>query len=216
MNQRLLQSVGAGDRVCGASRIGVAGRVGGAGFTIIELLVVSAIIALLAGATFRMSAKRHRRVLVEKCAREICLAARYARIFAVEKQRSCKLVFDKEQKRFYLYGSVQAGGEPDVISSVYSRPGTLSDRVNFEQIKITPTGSEYGDDAGGDAGGDAVVVFRADGTADGAVLVVGDGEYHYIVSIAAGTGRAKVRLYNANEDEDENYQTDVIDLDEYQ
>ena len=64
----------------------------GRGFTIIELLLVVSIIALMAGASGAMYFGTYKRMLVEKAAKEVLLAAKYARVIAVEKQTRYKMV----------------------------------------------------------------------------------------------------------------------------
>ena len=54
------------------------------GFTIVELLVVITIIALLAGIGGGFHIGTYKRMLVEKTARDLFLAAKYARIMAIE------------------------------------------------------------------------------------------------------------------------------------
>jgi len=63
-----------------------------AGFTLIEVLLVAVVCGLLAGAAGWLSIGGYKRMLVERTAKDVFFAAKYARIFAIEKQVSCNLL----------------------------------------------------------------------------------------------------------------------------
>lgn len=179
------------------------------GFTIVEMLLVVTIIALLAGLAGAMYVGTYKRMQVEKGARGIFSAARYARIIAIEKRKNCKLILDKTNNRFYLAidspnrNDDEKGGQ--IIKNQYTKPTQFSDKVSFESIMITSTaevdmqGREFED----------VVVFKPNGTADTAVMQIGDGKNHYTVYILAGTGKARIKQGKATESP-----VEIIDLDE--
>jgi hypothetical protein len=133
----------------------------------------------------------YKRLLVEKAANDIYLAAKYARLVAVEKQKSCRLVLDDEASRFALtFSQNNADGEMEgkgVIANQYSRPATFADGVIYEKIAIVPSG-----EPDEDTENQNMITFYPDGTADTAVIQIGDGKNVYTVSIQAATGKAKV------------------------
>ena len=77
--------------------------------------------------------------------------------------------------------------------------------VKFENVQITPIDSEEA----GETGEQRTIVFSPNGTAQSAVIQIGDGKNHYTTSICAATGRAKMEFGTAKE-----AKTGTIDLDE--
>lgn len=177
----------------------------GGGFTIIELLLVVSIIALMAGASGAMYFGTYKRMLVEKAAREVLLAAKYARVIAIEKQTRCKLMLDNTNNSYLLTVpgvDSRGGGAENVISNEYAKPRQFAGDVKFEEIQITSTARR------GDAESESMVVFRPNGTADMAVLQIGDGKNHCTVYISAATGKGRIESGEAMETG-----LEVLDLD---
>jgi prepilin-type N-terminal cleavage/methylation domain-containing protein len=177
----------------------------GGGFTIIELMLVVSIIALLAGASGAMYFGTYKRMLVEKAAKEVLLAAKYARVIAVEKQTRCKMMLDDTNNSFLLTvpgADSRGGGAENVISNEYAKPRQFAGDVKFEEIQITSTARR------GDAESESMVVFRPNGTADMAVLQIGDGKNHCTVYISAATGKGRIETGEAMETG-----LEVLDLD---
>ena len=177
-------------------------------FSLIELIMVTIVIALMAGGVINVSAKRMRKVQVESAAKHLYLSAKYGRLFAVEKNKQCKLVLDKEGKIFFLMAQMpneEGEIEETVLSNPYTKPYKMNESVLFESIKISPSGQtemETNEDQ-------PVVIFNTDGTADSTVIQLGNGNYHFCVYITAGTGRA-----NIQEGEAQDVEIDVVDLDQ--
>jgi type II secretory pathway pseudopilin PulG len=172
------------------------------------MLLVVAIIALLAATAGGLYARGHRRMLVEKTARDLVLAAKYARMLAVEKQRPCRLVLDTGASLFYLTIDVsddQTGlTEKTVVRDQYCKPVELPPDVEFEKLRVTSdTGLTEQP-----AGASTEVVFAPNGTAEAAIVQLGDGTNHYTVVISAPTAKAKMMLGAA-----ENIPSDTVDLD---
>jgi prepilin-type N-terminal cleavage/methylation domain-containing protein len=161
------------------------------GFTLIELIVVIAIISVMAGMGSGAFIGMINRMKLDKTANSLLLAARYARAMAVEQQSRYRLCLDKENAEFFLvttFSNSQDGEVADaIVNDPYCRPVQLDGTIEFEDIEIISTGdtSEAYEDL-------PTVVFRQDGTADTAVIQIGNGKTSYTVSINAATGRAKM------------------------
>jgi prepilin-type N-terminal cleavage/methylation domain-containing protein len=178
------------------------------GFTLAELLLVVVIIVLLAGAGGRMFVGSLSKMKVEKYAKELMLAAKYARLTAVEKQERCSLLVDKENNRFCLlignFESTEDGESGSAVSNEYSRPCEFDDGISFEEVKIVPYAriqedmSEEGSE----------IVFKPNGSSDTASVQIGDGKNHYTVYILAATGKARIQFGEAEESP-----VDIVDLD---
>jgi prepilin-type N-terminal cleavage/methylation domain-containing protein len=174
----------------------------GGGFTIIELLLV---VSIIAGASGAMYFGTYKRMLVEKAAREVLLAAKYARVIAIEKQTRCKLLLDNTNNRYLLTvpgAGSQADGAENVITDQYAKPRQFSGDVKFEEIQITSRA------LAGDGAAEDVIVFRPNGTADMTVLQIGDGKNHCTVYISAATGKGRIESGEAMETG-----LEVLDLD---
>ena len=72
------------------------------GFTLIEILMVVAVIALIAGMGGGIYLGTYQATLVKKAARDFQLAAKYARMTAIERQRSCTLRLDLANHAFVV------------------------------------------------------------------------------------------------------------------
>ncbi|MBN1126380.1 MAG: prepilin-type N-terminal cleavage/methylation domain-containing protein [Sedimentisphaerales bacterium] len=175
------------------------------GFTLIEILVVTIIGVMLMGGMLNVSVQRYRRMQVEQYAKQLFLAAKYARTYAVEHQKPCQLVLSEETNSFAVYGQASQSSGETVLSNPYTRPRTMDNDIQFEKIAITPSGSEETQTG---LEQQSVVVFRPDGSADTAIIQIGNGTNHYSIAISGGTGKAKVQSGELDE-----LPVDVIDLD---
>ena len=179
------------------------------GFTIVEVLVVVVIIGLLGGLGGGIYLGTYKKLLVEKAARYFFLTAKYARIMAIEKQRQYKIVLDTANNGFHLVTTQldEEGGQTElmIVRDSFCKPVAFDGEIQFEDIKITPisfvTTTEEDEDG-------QSIIFSANGTAQTAVIQVGDGKTHYTITISAATGKAKV--YDGIV---ENVDVGVIDLD---
>lgn len=177
------------------------------GFTLIEVLAVVMLIAIIAAASGGMFVNTYKKQQVEKSARQLALAAKYARIIAIEQQTPCVLQLSKA-RRYFSLSMKKANAEAEemvdtVINDSYCRPTELGKGIEFEKITVSSRQPREGQD-----GQMTRITFYADGTADRAMVQIGDGERHYSLRIAAATGRGRLSMGVADE-----VTPDVIDLD---
>jgi prepilin-type N-terminal cleavage/methylation domain-containing protein len=168
------------------------------GFTLIEVMVVVVVIALAAGLGGGVYVGSYKRMMVEKAARDIWLMAKYARIAAIEQQQSLYLEMDKVNRRCWVAttqfdpNNVTAGplGEMGVVQNLYCKPLDLPSGVEFEAVSVGLAASSENMDT------DEYprVLFRPNGTAESAVIAIGDGKTRYGVTISGGTGAARLVL----------------------
>jgi prepilin-type N-terminal cleavage/methylation domain-containing protein len=177
------------------------------GFTLTEVLLVVVIIALVGGVGGGIYVGTHKRMEVEKAARDFLLTAQYARIMAIEQQSRYTMQLDSANNRFWLetgQWNEEAGQTTQVIvQDYYCRPVEFTGDVKFEDVLITPTGLEAAETNEGDT-----IVFLPNGGASSAVVRIGDGKTHYAISVDAATGRATMYFGTA-----EKIQTSSVDLD---
>lgn len=181
------------------------------GFTIAELLAVIILISLIAGMGGGIYAGTYKKMLVGKAADDILLAAKYARILAIEKQKPCRMEFDLVNNGFQLtldgLEDKTRQSQSATVRDLYFKPVQFSGDVKVENIQIIPFGSE----SERDSEEQTEIVFQPNGTAEFAVITVGDGKNHYTVSISAATG--KVKMYPGTA---ENVKIGTVDLDAQQ
>jgi type II secretion system protein H len=179
------------------------------GFTLVEVLLVVVIIALMAAVSGGIYLGTYRNMLARKSARDFLLAAKYARVTAIEQRRPCKIELDAANNGFWLVSeqvNEETGQTKQVmVRNAYSRPMRFGGGVKFEDVRIKSADL----DERFEADNQRTIVFSPDGTAQSAVIQIGDGENHYTVSISAATGR--VKMYSGPA---EKVKTDTIDLDE--
>jgi len=175
------------------------------GFTIVEMLLVTILIVLLVGAAGGIYARTHKKALVRKSARDFLMAAKYARILAIERQSECKLKLDITNDGFALIinevNEETEETEQLIIKDLYFKPIRFAENVKFEDVRIKST------DSGEDQ--ENVITFLPDGTATEAVVQVGDGENHYTVCVSAVSGKTMVSTEMAK-----TIKSDTVDLDE--
>jgi hypothetical protein len=152
----------------------------------------------------------HKKLLVERAARQFLLTARYARIAAVEEQQPFDLEFDKD-KGFWLTTTRQneATGQTEKINirNYYCRPVEFEGDVKFEDARITP----MTDEPVAEIEETQRITFWPNGTAQSAVVQIGDEQTHYTIAIVASTGRSS--LYFGPADEIKSGKNVTIDLD---
>jgi type II secretion system protein H len=161
------------------------------GFTLVELLVVIAIISLMAGLGSGAFVGTLERLKLDKAANSLLMAGRYARLIAVEQQKRYRLCLDQNNNGFYLvtttYDEDGALSEDTVVNDSYSKPFSFDGDIQFEQIEIVSSSDI--DTAYEDL---PTVVFKPDGTAESAIIQIGNGKLSYTVSINASTGKTKL------------------------
>jgi len=166
------------------------------GFTLVELLVVVAIIAVAGGAGIGLYAGTSERLKLERAARNFLLTARYARIMAIEKQREYKIQIDSEKGGFALatteWNESSEQFAEAVVRDYYCKPVEFEGAVRFEDVRIVATGVEETAAEDDDESGEQAIIFSPDGSAQAVTVQIGDGRRHYTISISVATGKAKI------------------------
>jgi hypothetical protein len=151
---------------------------------------VVAIIAMVGGLGGGYCVGTYRRLIVEKTARQLLLTARYARIMAIEQQRPYELQLDPGNKGFMLTTTEMnpdsGQTEQIIVRDYYCRPVEFEGDVQFEDVQLAALTGEPSE--GTDL--EQKVVFLPNGSAESAVLQIGDGKSHYTVAVVAATGKA--------------------------
>jgi len=178
------------------------------GFTLTEVLLVALIIALVGGIGGGIYVGTYKRLQVDKAARDFLLTVQYARIMAIEQQSRYIMQLDAANKRFWLttgqWDAETGQTAQAVVRDFYCKPVEMTDEVGFEDIQITPMSME----AQEASDEEDAIAFLPNGTAQAAVVQIGDGKTHYAISIDAATGKAT--LYFGT---DKEIKANSVDLD---
>ena len=163
------------------------------GFTIAELLLVVLIIGLIAGSGTGLYVGTFKKLRVQRAAYDFFLTAQYARIMAIERASRYTMQLDTAGNGFLLTALLwDEEGEQaseQVVKDPYCKPVLFEGDVTFEDVVITPSSLETETEQDADQ---QSIVFSPNGTAQTAVVQIGDGRTHYTISISAATGRAKM------------------------
>jgi prepilin-type N-terminal cleavage/methylation domain-containing protein len=164
------------------------------GFTIAEVLLVVLIIGLIAGSGTGLYVGTFKKLRVQRAAYDFFLTAQYARIMAIERASQYKMQLDTSGHAFLLttlqWDEQGEQAAEQVVRDPYCRPVQFEGDVVFEDVQIVPINLDTETDA--ESEDQQTVVFSPDGTAQTAVVQIGNGKAHYTVSISAATGRAKI------------------------
>jgi prepilin-type N-terminal cleavage/methylation domain-containing protein len=179
------------------------------GFTLVELLLVVAIIALIGSVGSGMYANSYKKLLVQKGAKQFLLMARYGRIAAIEQGRAYELLMDTTQGKFFLATTVleEETGQPQrmPVRDYYCKPVDLEESVKFENVEVTTLMATAASEEGPR---EQKITFLPTGAMESAVVQIGDGDWHYTIVLMAATGQAT--LYEGLA---EQAKTTVVDLD---
>jgi len=178
------------------------------GFTLVEVLLVVALIVVLGGLGGGMYAGTYKNLLVKKAARQFLLTAKYARIMAIEQGQPYEVQLDLGNKGF-LAATAQWNPDRGQMEKVPVRdycckPVEFEGDVRFEDVKIDASTAE----AAAEEQLQQRIVFLPNGSADSAVVQIGDGKTHYSIAIVASTGKARLYAGPAGE-----VRVAVVDLD---
>lgn len=178
------------------------------GFTLAEVILVIIIIGLISGIGAGVATGTLKSLQVKKAARDFLLAAKFARITAIEQQQYCTIELNRDENMFAVYLEIfnaQSGEVEKVpIRNQFFKPVKLPGQAAFEEVEV----NNYGVPVIADESSSSVpILFYADGTAQAAIVQIGDGRDHYTISINPATGRAK--LFTGTAD---NAEIGVVDL----
>jgi type II secretion system protein H len=156
---------------------------GSRGFTLVELVVVVAVIAVLATMTIPGMTGATGSASLRAPARDLLVAARYARDHAATRCRECRLQIDTGEGRFALAVADDPNrpGEFRALPSVVVKPRVLPGGIRFGRVRVRRL---VEDGESGDA-----ITFRPDGRCDAAVVKITDGRRTCSLVIDADTGR---------------------------
>ncbi|UCG48800.1 MAG: prepilin-type N-terminal cleavage/methylation domain-containing protein [Phycisphaerales bacterium] len=105
------------------------------GFTIAEVMLVIIMIGLLASIGGGVWVGTYNSMLVKKAARDFVLAAKYARVMAIERQQPYKMTLDIESGGFFVstsgWNEETEEAEETVVQDYYSRPVAFEGKVAF-------------------------------------------------------------------------------------
>ncbi len=76
-----------------------------------------------------------------------------------------------------------------IVRDSFCKPVGFDGEIGFANIQITPIGLETTTEEEED---EQSIVFSANGTAQTAMIMIGDGKTYYTITITAATGKAKV------------------------
>ncbi len=181
--------------------------VGRTSFTIIELIVVTVMISILATMIVPRLSGSMRSTRLRESSRSLVTTAQYARDLAATRRRTCRLMIDVKGGRYSLALESNPGREPGKFSPLRSGVGKvqrLPDGVRFGKVLIEPFGQRNSAQRS-----DTYIAFGTTGRTDAAAVQITNGRRTYSLLVAPCSGQ--VRLVEAAVDE---LPTNRRDLDE--
>jgi type II secretion system protein H len=170
------------------------------GFTLIEILTVVAVIALMASMGGGIYLGTYKATIVKKAARDFELGAKYARMTAIERQQPCTMRLDVANQAFVVTRQTPEADQTEeaetgemILRDVWFKPVKFEGEVKFEAVQVASAATDTSDTRD-EPEGQRSIIFRPDGTAENAIVQIGDGKTHYTVVIAAATGKTKVQF----------------------
>lgn len=149
-----------------------------------------AIIAMLGTLGGGYCVGTYKKLLVEKAARQFLLMARYARIMAIEQQRPYELQIDPNNRGFLLATTQtdpQTGESHKVlVRDYFCKPVKFEGDVKFEDVQLL----SYGEAGSAQTDLESRVMFFPSGSAEPAIVQIGDGKTHCSIAVVAATGKA--------------------------
>jgi Tfp pilus assembly protein FimT len=175
------------------------------------VIVVIVLMALFAGAVGGAYTGPYKSMMLKKAARDVLLAAKYARGTAVEQQKVCVLTIDAANRQVMVMVENWDEENSQTVASetknAYWRTVSLGGDAQFEMVAVDQSDMDVSQAAEGE--GIFTVRFRQDGTSQNAVIQVGDGTRHYVVTVSEATGLARVEEGVATD-----FKSDTIDLEQ--
>ncbi len=156
------------------------------GFTLIEMIVVVAVIAVATGMFVPLVESRVSGARLKDTALRLHGVARYARAFAATRQRPCRLVVDLDEARFDF--EVERTGEDGLRAfkpwrADGMRGGQLPKGVKFKDVRL-------GDET--KRSGRGMVVYQPDGSATGAVVRLEGAAGSWTLLVEPWTARSRL------------------------
>lgn len=161
------------------------------GFTLVELMVVLAIVAVLAGMIVpqvygaNSSARR-----LKQAARRLLVTAKYAKDYAATRRCKCRLMIDPEKQQYWLVRQKDPEHKPNEFVALETSLGKierLGEGLKFGRIRIEPRQGRDEKDQQANC-----VSFEPAGQADTAVIEITDGPQTYSLLVMAHTGSARL------------------------
>ena len=177
------------------------------GFTLVELIVVVAIVAVLAGMIAPRMFGAGSSARLKQSARRLLATAKYARDYAATRRCKCRLVIDPEKQQYRLLRQKDPEHEPNEFVGLDTSLGKtegLGEGLRFGRIRIEPRQGR--DEKNQEAN---CISFEPAGQADTAAIEVTDGEQTYSLLVMGHTGYARLE-----EGESDKLPNDRMDLDE--
>ena len=160
------------------------------GFTLIEIIVVMAIISILASMTIPRLYAGSRSSRLRGSARRLLVAAQYARNFATSHRAKCRLMIDRNNQQYVLAYQKNPQHNPYefvTLGTSLGKTQSLSKGISFARLRIQPRRNPNQPAEQVD-----YVTFDPTGQADAAVLEITDGKNTYSLLIVPYTGYAKL------------------------
>ena len=159
-------------------------------FTLVELIVVVAIIAVLAALIAPRMFGLRGPARLRQHTRSFLATARYARDYAVTRRRKCRLTIDTAKQTYVLTQQKDAEHDPIEFVALNANLGKaqqLPDGLRFGPLRVEPLPGRPKTDLRTD-----YIDFDPTGRADSAVVQITDGTRTYSVVIAPHTARARL------------------------
>ena len=126
-------------------------------------------------------------------ARQLLVAAQYARDFAATRRRKCRLTIDLDQQQYVLTAQSAPQHNPSEfvpLATGLGKAQRLSQGVRFVKVRVEPRkGHDQPDQPPEQLN---YITFEPNGQADAAVLEITNGQQSYSVLIVPHTGYAKL------------------------
>jgi Tfp pilus assembly protein FimT len=162
------------------------------GFTVLEILVIITIIALASTISALHIYSSLNSVSLYGAAKKMLYTARYARLLAVENHQPCTLHIDLDQNSYFLsflepgipVAKQTESADSQIVDNMYVNPTVLPEEVQFQTIQV--------DDTPTTQNGEILIQFREDGSAQAAIIQLGNQKNVYTIVVNPFTAKAEL------------------------